>query len=263
MSTVIPYGAKINVTPDEFFNFVASLEKPIRRVWDKEAKKMAAYRLLLAYVSEEHSTHSILTTAEIEWIEVLKRLPDIYDTMLKLEVTFGLSNEGNILANPFGARSLIERFHKIKKVEDYSYDNRAGPDDYGLSQEGYDRREREWASLFDEHDSFASLVVWSLPRAENIFAPMMLDKKYSQDVIESITPEDIARMTLERLGCKKLGVEKSDHKTRRAVEKWVSSVPLADLGKLPDPLTRKSLNSKDRSPYQAPPGLLDTCPTLK
>ena len=62
MSTVIPYGAKINVPADEFFNFVKSLEAPLGKVWDEEATQMASKQLIRAYTSD--TPHSVCTSAE-------------------------------------------------------------------------------------------------------------------------------------------------------------------------------------------------------
>lgn len=262
MSTVIPYGAKINVPADEFFNFVKSLEAPLRKVWDEEATQMASKQLIRAYTSD--TPHSVCTSAKKRWAKLLKKMPDLGDMFLSFEVVFGQSNEGNILANPFGARPLIKRFLDLDKVEHYSFDNRAaGPEDYNLTRDGYSRREREWEDLFDQYDSFAALARWTLPRSTDIFMPMTLREEYCQAVLDKITPEDIARNRLVYLVRKERRVPKSDHKNSLRIDQWASKLPLDALGTLPPPFTRANLFSQERTSYQAPPGLLGTCPTLE
>lgn len=262
MSTVIPYGAKINVPADEFFNFVKTLEAPLREVWDEKAAQLASVQLIRAYTSD--SPHSVCTSAEDRWAKLLKKTPDMSDMFLSFEVVFGQSNEGNILANPFGARPLIERFLDLDQVEHYSFDNRAaGPEDHDLTPKQYARREREWEDLFDQYDSFAALARWTLPRNTDIFTPMILRQEYRQAVLDKITPEDIARNRLVYLVCKDRKVPKSDHKNYLLIDRWASKLPLDALGTLPPPFTRENLFSQERTSYQAPPGLLDTCPALK
>lgn len=93
--------------------------------------------------------------------------------------------------------------------------------------------------------------------------PMTLREEYCQAVLDKITPEDIARNRLVYLVRKERKVPKSDHKNYLRIDQWASELSLDDLGTLPPPLTRADLFSPERTPYQAPPGLLGTCPTLE